>query len=275
MFIVARRKKKKFVINKRQSLTITLVVVIIGLILLVSNRTILKEPEYSIKLHDEEIEMSAGRMMAVSTFQAFFYPNPDTCNLSSRESMEDCKDNIFTDDSAFDGTLREVETKIKEGAHMSNYSSFSEAVYNKEIQYTFILSTICGAFLLYVILNFCFDVALRVVKLMFYQITAPIPVICRIIPFGTLKDVFKNWLKQTTSTFFEVFVRIAIMNFGVLLIKLMNQAFVSSYNNGTLSLSVGEIKIGGVQFLLAKLLLQMGIIIFMRNKDVFCVHNYP
>ena len=60
--------------------------------------------------------------------------------------------------------------------------------------------------------------ALRVVKLAFYQIIAPIPVICRVIPGGKLKDVFSKWVKQVISLFVEVFIRIAALTFGVYLI---------------------------------------------------------
>lgn len=62
--------------------------------------------------------------------------------------------------------------------------------------YNVFISTVAGVFLLYVLLNFCFDMAVRVVKLMFFQIIAPIPVICRVIPGGKLKDVFSDWMKK-------------------------------------------------------------------------------
>lgn len=75
--------------------------------------------------------------------------------------------------------------------------------------YTFILSTICGAFLAYVVLSFCIDLGIRVVKLAFYQIMAPIPILMRIIP--EKKSVFDNWVKASIATYMEVFIRIIIM----------------------------------------------------------------
>ena len=57
---MARRKKKKIAINKKQCILITLVVVIIGLVLLISNRKILKKPEYSISLHESSYEIFIG-----------------------------------------------------------------------------------------------------------------------------------------------------------------------------------------------------------------------
>lgn len=59
-----------------------------------------------------------------------------------------------------------------------------------------LVSTICGLYVLWVITNFCFDMAVRVIKLMFFQIIAPIPVVCRVIPGGKMKDVFSTWMKK-------------------------------------------------------------------------------
>ena len=230
--------------------------------------------DYTEKYQNETITMTPGKMMAVNTFSAFFYPNPENpvCGDSgvqgTRIDVENCKDNITADGFIWRNseiTLRQVDTEVKAGKSMTAYNKFSDAVSDDQIHYTVIISTVAGVFLLYVLLNFCFDMALRVVKLMFYQIIAPIPIICRVVPFGTLKDVFNNWLKQVLSTFFEVFVRIAIMNFGVLLIKLCLEAFNSGYRNGILSVGRAEYNLSWLQFSLARLLVIFGIVMFIRK----------
>ena len=227
--------------------------------------------DYTEVYGDTTIHMTSGRMIAYNAFSSFFYPNPEslTCaNDGSLESLEQCKDKIHSETLFFfngSKTLREVDAYVKDGKSMTNYAKFGKAVKNGEITYYPLVSTACAIFLLYVLLNFVFDLALRIIKLMFYQIIAPIPVVCRIIPFGNFKDVFKNWLKQVTSVFFEVFVRIAIMNFGILLIKLNTEAFNSSYKNGILTLNHTSYQLGVIQFLLARVLIDMAIIMFIRK----------
>ena len=234
--------------------------------------------EYTEIYDDTTIQMSPGKMMAVNTFSAFFYPNPENPDCGSngiagvRTDVEECKNHIHANGFIWrsDATLREIDAYVKGsenygGRSMTNYARFSQAVANDEIHYTFIISTIAGIFLLYVLLNFCFDMAMRVIKLMFYQIIAPIPIICRVIPFGSLKDVFNNWLKQVTSVFVEVFIRIAIMNFGVLLIKLALETFNNGYRNGILSVNGTTYNLSWLQFSLSRLLIIFGIIMFVRK----------
>lgn len=96
------------------------------------------------------------------------------------------------------------ETVFSGDSSFAQYANYSEAVRDDQLTYYFPISTVAGIFILYVLLNFCFDMALRVVKLAFYQIIAPIPVICRVIPGGKLKDVFSKWVKQVISLFVEV-----------------------------------------------------------------------
>ena len=57
---MARKKKKKIALSKKQCIFITLLVVIIGLFLIVINRTILQEPKYEIYFHKSRAEIYIG-----------------------------------------------------------------------------------------------------------------------------------------------------------------------------------------------------------------------
>src|SRR5699024_5186594 len=73
-------------------------------------------------------------------------------------------------------SLAQLDSSILSGeASFRNYTQFSDAVAENEASYTLIVSTVAGIFILYVLLNFCFDMAVRVIKLAFYQLIAPIP----------------------------------------------------------------------------------------------------
>lgn len=215
---------------------------------------------------------NAGSEMAYYVFSAFLHPNFTWCEEKNYQvndpktgdvNLSECADNINADGDVgvTNGpTLKAVSDGVLAGGKKSesgNYSIFDfkygESVADGKVTYNIFISTIAGVFLLYVLVNFCFDMAVRVVKLMFFQIIAPIPVICRVIPGGKLKDVFSDWMKKTISTYVDVFIRIATMYFGVYMISLVN---ASSINFGGLGLS---------QKLIAKALIIMGIVIFIRQ----------
>ena len=208
----------------------------------------------------DQIDSDAGHRMAYYTFRAFFHENEDWCE-SEGYSISDgtCAQNIRGNGGWFDRNgepLSDVRAGIENGESFSNYSNFGEAVTAGEIQYMFLLSTAAGIFLIYVILNFCFDLAVRVVKLAFYQIIAPIPVVCRILPGGNMKDVFSKWVKQVISVFLEVFIRIGIMNLGVFLITEIIDNFdgISGLNS-----------LDFAQQCIVMALLIMGVVIFIRQ----------
>lgn len=212
---------------------------------------------------------NAGSEMAYYVFSAFLHPNFTWCegipypvndHKSGDVNLSTCADNINADGDVgvTNGpTLKAVSDGVLAGGEKYSIFDFKygESVADGKVTYNIFISTIAGAFLLYVLVNFCFDMAVRVVKLMFFQIIAPIPVICRVIPGGKLKDVFSDWMKKTISTYIDVFIRIATMYFGVYMIKLVTDNF-SGINFGGLGLS---------QKLIAKALIIMGIVIFIRQ----------
>ena len=174
--------------------------------------------------------VSGGRAIAFYTFKAFLFPDLSSGNVSCNSDDPDkCRDVIKGNGSlgSTDGPqLTERDKAVLEGKNsFTIYGNYSESVRDNKLTYYFPISTVAGIFMAYVMLNFCFDMALRVVKLAFYQIIAPIPVICRIIPGGKLKDVFSKWLKQVISLFVEVFVRIGALSFGVFLIGIIIDKF--------------------------------------------------
>lgn len=175
---------------------------------------------------DEVQNVSGGRAIAFYTFEAFLFPDLGSGELSCSSddpNSSTCR-SLINGNGEWGSTngpkLTERDKAVLEGKNsFAIYGNYSESVRDNKLTYYFPISTVAGIFIAYVMLNFCFDMALRVVKLAFYQIIAPIPVICRIIPGGKLKDVFSKWLKQVISLFVEVFVRIGALSFGVFLIK--------------------------------------------------------
>ncbi len=116
-------------------------------------------------------------------------------------------------------TFAEVKAFASATGSFAGFRAFANNWYDGEVSCDWLLALIVGCFLLYVIVSFCFDLGVRVCKLAFFQIIAPLAFICMAIP--KMDDIYKKWLKNTMSTFMGVFTRVLVMNFGVYLISLV------------------------------------------------------
>lgn len=226
--------------------------------------------------YNSQVYQEPGRSIAFNTYSAFLHVNEDKCEAKSssdtiltEEQIKNCGNNIVANtgnrhwynlwlfpDASSQSFTEVVNSVNSNNISFANFNQFSDAVTKGEISYIPVVSTICGLFLLYVLVNFCFDMAVRVVKLMFFQIIAPIPVVCRVIPGGKMKDVFSTWTKKTISTFIDVFIRIFIMYIGVFVIKTV----IDNWDN----IMLGSNLTSGLG-LIAKALIIMGVIIFIRQ----------
>ena len=88
---------------------------------------------------------------------------------------------------------------------------------NYVIIYNVILSTLVGGFTAWILLMFCIDIAVRIVKLGFLQLIAPIPIVTYMDDGG--QGVFKKWVKACTSTYADLFIRLAAINFAIYVIS--------------------------------------------------------
>lgn len=217
---------------------------------------------------------SSGRLLSYNMFSAFLHVNEEYCTKDNEnETVFDtsdaktCAEDIKTNKSNAkwykpwrllnkSETFYDIDTSIKDGEiAMVNYNNFGEAVAEGKLSYLMLISTICGLYILWVLTNFCFDMAVRVIKLGFFQTIAPIPVVCRVIPGGKLKDVFSTWTKKTVGTFVDVFIRVGILYLGIFIIQLV----IETWPNLDVS------KLPYTQGLIAKALVLMGTVIFIRQ----------
>ena len=174
----------------------------------------------------------AGNDMANEAFNAFFSPvdglEPKdveskycqftTCNGLKTESGFDSHGKKLAE--AY--TLEDAQKWVREGKEdFTVYANFGRQIHAEEaeIEYNGIFQLITGIMIIYVLLNFCIDLGVRAVKFGYYQLIAPIPILTIMIP-GQNK-IFNNWLKSTISTFLDIFIRIAIIFFGILVIKML------------------------------------------------------
>ena len=101
---------------------------------------------------------------------------------------------------------------------------------NYVIVYNVLLSTIVGAFTTWILLMFCIDLAVRIIKLGFLQLIAPIPIVTYMDDGG--QGVFKKWVNVCTKTYADLFIRLAAINFAIYIISTV---LISSEGNNTLT----------------------------------------
>lgn len=78
-----------------------------------------------------------------------------------------------------------------------------------------------GLFMVYILITYCISVATRVIQLAYLQLIAPVPILSYISdPEGS----FKSWTKQCTTTYLDLFIRLAIIYFIITVSTQMLQA---------------------------------------------------
>lgn len=178
---------------------------------------------------------SYGHMLSFETLRAFYYVDEEdyegACKGIYEENFDspDCSNIIGAD----------VVNKVRQTYQNYDVKSYldldlitAKATNGQfAMNYTLILSTAAGVVVLFTLMSFCFDVALRSVKLGFLQLIAPVPIISRIDPKKG-KEVFDKWVKSCITTYLDLFIRLLAIYFAVFVITLVirNGAIVNSSN---------------------------------------------
>ena len=227
---------------------------------------------------------TAGYAMAMNTFNAFFQGTEEWClahggvdNADATDAIDTCEKNLMSNDGSM--SLYDAKDAIRKDGNFNRLTRFSKKTFvndneddnednyfddgTRPINHMFPISTIAGVFLCYVLVSFCFDLGKRVVKLLFLQIIAPVPAICRAIPKG--KSIFDNWVKMIVSVYMEVFVRLLAIYFGTFLISELMKTDIWSHFS-----SRGFFLVG-----LAKAFVVMGVVAFIKELPKFLGNLFP
>ena len=152
---------------------------------------------------------SFGRNMSANVFKLFYYIDDDFVNAEFQ-----C-----------DGGLKCSYIVDKNLSSLANYGSMPiittglstkvESTYAIHFDTWFAMGV--GLFLCYILVLYVIDVGVRVAQLTYLQIIAPIPIISYLSP---KKDgMFQKWVKQCVVTFLDLFIRLFIIYFMLLVIS--------------------------------------------------------
>lgn len=158
--------------------------------------------------------------VSTTIFTAFYHPLNEN---GEAVTLTECE----TSSAKLCPRYKELADKSKNSiVDLHNFmldSDLKNGIAEDNMEYLFPLSTIAGVVAAYLFLSFSLDLGVRAAKLGALKLIAPIPIFLRITkPKG---GPFDKWFSDFTKTYLQVFERIIIINFAMLLIS-----FVSDVN---------------------------------------------
>ena len=147
---------------------------------------------------------NGGETIALQVFKGFFHPKNTSDNSVEVKTKEDCKTMEEDDEACIYATAEILD-------------DFGKIIDSDKYSYSYLISTIAGGYVAWMLLTFCFDLAVRSVKLSFLQLIAPVPILANIDE--SKQNVFKNWVKECTSCFLSIFIRLITIYFIIFVIS--------------------------------------------------------
>lgn len=240
-----------------------------------------------------KIQRDAGKMVAFNVFGAFYYPEDFVIEKDENGNIKQDKNgNIqYVNDGKWSDTVKghtynddgtENLSEVLKNQEYLNYTrneSYSIADYGKFVNihhkweddtyyvmhYMYVISTVAGVVVAWIFLGFCFDTAIRAVKLSALQLIAPIPIFSYIDPSKGEK-IFKNWISTTLSTYLSLFMRLILIYFVLYICYLLQRNGVQEYSlaaDGTVT--IGKIQNSNTLSNFAIMMVYIGLLLFAKD----------
>lgn len=205
-----------------------------------------------------------GINMAMDILQAFIIPNTDEFNQG--EKLKNCTAADFTECDEYNVKYESTDGAERNFKQLWNDIENDKSIYkitsiapelakaNSSLKHMFLLSTLAACCVLYLLVNYGISLGLRLIKLAFYELIAPLPILASILP--QKKDMLNKWVSATLKTYAEVFIRIAILFLSVYLISLAG---------GKISSAVISAGASGAEAALARAIIIIGMVTFLKK----------
>lgn len=232
----------------------------------------------------------SGKNIAFDILSAFYYMEPTVknqlCKDNNGEWKENCDFSGWDDSNGWffwEGDDRggsDLFNQILNDPESSNYKSIDAYLnyMNEQVgsngnadgtgyygmHYMLIISTLAGIATAWIFLGFCFDIAIRAVKLSALQLIAPIPVLSY-IDLKKGDEIFKKWVKECVSTYIGLFTRLIVIFFVIYLCREISEngiQFISIKND---QLSLDPLPTQDGYTLIAKAFIYIGLLFFAKD----------
>lgn len=124
---------------------------------------------------------------------------------------------LYVDDPGLSNLKKDILRKEKI-FNLQSYVNVDEGGFANSgyaIEFDSLFAIVVGLFTCWMLLVYCLDVAVRAVQLIFLKLIAPIPIMSYLTP--NKESVFTRWTKQVITTYLDLFIRLIILNFIVVL----------------------------------------------------------
>lgn len=216
-----------------------------------------------------------GSSFAADTFSAFYRVDREHCGSHCEEAQEHVSDLIESIRQG--GSVIHILGTMggQLGLSVSGHTVPAEAV-----EFDGLFALIFGCYVIYVIFIYSIDVAVRYIQLLYLQIISPIAIMGYIVP--SKDNMFQRWLRQCSTTYLDLFIRISIMYFAMLIIQILGHSLrITNLTTGSQASNVGPIAykiaetdgshIGPIVYIF----FIMGVLIFVQRAPKLLEELFP
>lgn len=173
--------------------------------------------------HPDTDISSFGKNMSASVFGLFYYLDDVTSKDFDCKNGLTCQETINMNISnlATAGSMPMITSGLGVEVNDNKFAIHFDTWFAMGV----------GLFLCYILVLYVIDIGVRVAQLTYLQIIAPIPIISYLSP---KKDgMFQKWVKQCVVTFLDVFIRLFIIYFMLLVISNINISSIGESINAS------------------------------------------
>lgn len=177
-----------------------------------------------------EIGGNGGQVIAGTLISSVLYPEEtaDGSDIKIDSDNTDISENykkMVSEDIRYIGKVAKDINKTVDDSTKLHYD-FDDESY--AFHFDGLIALVAGLITVYILIIYSIDVAVRVFKLAFLELTAPISIVAYV---GVGDKMLSSWFKELGKTYGELFVRIVVIAFYLFLIHNLD-SFMSQFTTG-------------------------------------------
>ena len=154
-----------------------------------------------------------GNEFAADMLETFYYMNKDEC-----PTYDKCPTTYDKYNENMEAIRKSGKVNILPGIVRPSTEGDDPDPW---IHFDGLMAIAVGGIMVYILILYSIDLGLRYAQLLYLQVMAPIAIMGYLLP---KKDgIFQKWTKQCLTTYLDVFIRLSLMYFALLLINLIGK----------------------------------------------------
>lgn len=180
-----------------------------------------------------EIGGNGGQVIAGTLISSVLYPAGDEISVDA--DITDNYKKMVSEDIRYIGKIaKDINVTVDNDTELKLHFDDDEYAFH----FDGLIAIVAGLAIVYILTIYAIDVAVRVFKLAFLELTAPVSIVAYV---GAGDKILSSWFKELGKTYAELFVRIVAIAFYLFLLHNLDtfmEAFTSSDSDLTFILKV-------------------------------------